>query len=78
MESAKSKRNVCDVFNQSRFDQYGLLQNKILKYKLQKVLDIYFRFHNGHQLEWLFVRLSPLHQGFEITSKTQKLRIIYL
>ena len=56
MESAKSKRNVCDVFNQSWFDQYGLLQNKILKYKLQKVLDIYFRFHNGHQLEWLFVR----------------------
>ena len=51
MDSAKSEINVCDVFNQSWFDPNGLLQNKILKYKLQKVLDIYFRFHNGHQLE---------------------------
>ena len=51
MESAKSKRNVCNVYNQSKQDPKYLLQNKILKSKLQKVLDIYFRFHNGYQLE---------------------------
>ena len=51
MESAKSERNVCDVFNRSFINLLYILQNKILKYKLQKVVDIYRRFHNGHQLE---------------------------
>ena len=38
------------VFNRSKLDQNNLWQNKILKSKLQKVLDIYYRFHNGFQM----------------------------